>query len=230
MPAEHDPRALRAAILREGLSYLAHGVLFPFASLGARAAPVRRADIRTVVFVHGLAANRSSFLPLQAYLRWHGYTRQLSIGYRSRGSLEKLAIELKKRIDGQIQGGRIDIVAHSMGGLIARCYVQQLGGERRVDRLITLGTPHGGTHAANFVPAALVRQLLPGSPFIETLNSQPAPAALQMTSIVAGRDLLVQPVDSARCQFGDAIHFDEHGHLELLFSKGVFDAVKNLLA
>ena len=230
MAASHDARAVRSAILRESLSYLAHGLLYPLASLGAKAEPIRSAEIRTVVFVHGLAANRSSFLPLQTYLRWYGYERQYSIGYRSRGSLEGLALELKRRIDENVRGGRIDIVAHSMGGLLSRFYIQCLGGDRRIDRLITLGTPHGGTHAANFVPAHLVRQLLPDSSFIEGLNAQPVPPALDMTSIIAGRDLLVQPVQSARCPFGDAITFPEMGHLELLFSWKVFEQVRSQLS
>jgi pimeloyl-ACP methyl ester carboxylesterase len=40
---------------------------------------------------------------------------------------------------------KVDIVAHSMGGLAARIYVQEMGGDRRVDRLIMMGTPHRGS-------------------------------------------------------------------------------------
>ena len=192
---EYDARAVRGAILREGLSLLAHGLLYPLGNVAWGAAPLRRRELRTLVFVHGLAANRSSFLGLRAYLRLLGYDRQIAVDYRSSGSLEKLAVRLKRQIDAGVRGGRIDIVAHSMGGLIARSYVQQLGGERRVDRLITLGTPHRGTHAANFIPAALVRQLLPDSRFINRLNALPPPPT-RTTSIVAGRDLLVQPIES----------------------------------
>lgn len=217
-------------MIREALCYVAHGLLYPLASLGAKSAPLRSRDIRTVVFVHGLGANRSSFLALQTYLRFQGYDRQYSVGYRSSGSLENLGLDLKRRLDGQVQGGRIDVVAHSMGGLVSRFYIQQLGGHRRVDRLITLGTPHLGTHAANFIPAGLVRQLLPDSPFLTELNALPAPENVQATSVVAGRDVLVQPISAARCPFGEVVELSELGHLELLFRPEVFRVVAERLA
>ncbi|MFZ2187694.1 MAG: hypothetical protein WAV46_03680 [Candidatus Moraniibacteriota bacterium] len=40
---------------------------------------------------------------------------------------------------------RVDIVAHSMGGLVAREYIGTLDGGGNVDQLITLGTPHEGS-------------------------------------------------------------------------------------
>lgn len=75
--------------------------------------------------------------------------------------LPQVACALRQRLDGEptLRDRRIVIVAHSMGGLVARAYMNQchhqqgdfkgkLGGQR-VDKLITLGTPHHGTPAAN---------------------------------------------------------------------------------
>lgn len=225
MRSDHDPVQVRSAIRREALSFLAHGLLLPLGFRRARPRPERRRELRTLILVHGLGANRSSFLPLQTYLRLHGHRRWLAFNYRSAGSIERLALALKREIDASIGGGRIDLVAHSMGGLVARVYLQVLGGARRVDRLITLATPHAGTHAANFIPSALVRQLLPDSLFLRHLNALPPPDGLRVTSIVAGRDLLVQPVASARCPFGESVLFDQLGHLELLFRPEVLGEV-----
>ncbi len=227
---EFDANAVRDAIVREGLSLLAHGLLLPFGRLASGAQPLRKQELRTLVFVHGLAANRSGFLPMRGYLRALGYSRQLAFNYRSAGSIEKVAVGFKRALETQVQGGRIDVIAHSMGGLVARTYIQQLGGERRVDRLVTLGTPHHGTHAANFIPSGLVRQLLPGSQFLERLNRLAPPLQVQTTSIVAGRDLLVQPIESAHCPFGKTIRFDDLGHIELLFRPQVYAAVAAELA
>lgn len=44
--------------------------------------------------------------------------------------------------------GRVSFVGHSLGGLIARYHVQRLGGHTRVDAVVTVATPHGGTLAA----------------------------------------------------------------------------------
>ena len=37
---------------------------------------------------------------------------------------------------------RIHVIGHSMGGIIARYYVQRMGGDARVHTLVTLGSPH----------------------------------------------------------------------------------------
>ncbi|HKJ24092.1 MAG TPA: alpha/beta fold hydrolase [Myxococcota bacterium] len=224
MRSDHDPARVRSAIVREALSFLAHGVLYPLGGGRAAPAPVRRREQRTLVFVHGLGANPAGFLPLQAWLRLHGHRRTIALGYGG-GSIEAMALKLKRDVDAAVGGGRVDVVAHSMGGLVARAYLQLLGGARRVDRLVTLGTPHHGTHAANFIPSALVRQLLPESPFLSHLNAQPPPEGVRATSVVAGRDLLIQPVESARCPFGEHVVFDDLGHVELLFRPEVFAEV-----
>lgn len=39
---------------------------------------------------------------------------------------------------------KVDLVAHSMGGLVARQYIEKLDQEENIDQLITLGTPHKG--------------------------------------------------------------------------------------
>ncbi|MGH0029486.1 MAG: lipase family alpha/beta hydrolase [Myxococcota bacterium] len=230
MLTDFDRSAVGRAIRREGLSFLVHGALYPFGRRTSGRPTPRDPSQRTLVFVHGLAANRSGFLPMQAMLRLAGHRNQIAVSYRSRGSIEALALRLKRELDRRVGGGRIDLVAHSMGGLVARFYVQQLGGDRRVDRLVTLGTPHHGTHAAGFVPSPLVRQLLPDGPFIRHLNALPAPERTRVTSIVAGRDLLIQPVESAACPFGEVRRLDDAGHVELLFHPQVFAAVSTALA
>jgi len=56
-----------------------------------------------------------------------------------------------KRLTGATE---VDLVAHSLGGLIARYYLDRLMPERDVARLIMLGTPNGGSDCAS-LPAAL---------------------------------------------------------------------------
>lgn len=58
----------------------------------------------------------------------------------------------------------ITIVAHSMGGLISRHYIEELGGNRVVRNLVTVGTPHDGAPEALRAPThvrAISRWLLP---------------------------------------------------------------------
>lgn len=229
MRTDFDPRASRKAIALETASMAGHALMMPFGFLRSRHRPLRRRDLRTLVFVHGLGANRATFYPLQTWLRLRGHPRQFAFNHRSGPSVEALAVQLKRQIDAQIKGGRIDIIAHSLGGLIARTYLQQLGGARRVDRLITLGTPHRGTHAAMFVPSGFVRQLAPDGPFISHLNGLPPPA-VRCTSVVGGADTLILPRESAAAPFGESRRFEGLGHSAMLWSPAVFRCVGAALA
>ena len=66
---------------------------------------------------------------------------------------------------------KVALVGHSMGGLIARYYVNVLGGHERVSHLACLGVPHHGTWTAATAPVlTATRQILPGSAFLTELN------------------------------------------------------------
>jgi pimeloyl-ACP methyl ester carboxylesterase len=56
---------------------------------------------------------------------------------------------------------QVDVVAHSMGGLISRYYIDRLMGDRDVERLVMLGTPNGGSPCANL--AARLRVSIPAT-------------------------------------------------------------------
>jgi pimeloyl-ACP methyl ester carboxylesterase len=227
---DFDPASTQRAAIREGLAILAQGILLPFGYLPSRHRSIRKKDIRTLVFVHGLKANRASFFPLQAYLQLNGHRRQYSFNYPARGSIESLAIRLRDEIDRNVRGGRIDLICHSMGGLVARFYVQELGGSRRVDRVITLGTPHHGTHASLYLPTVLASQMKPEGPFIEHLNRLPPPPSVAFSSFAGGKDIIVLPRSSALCPFGQARMIDNLGHMSLLLSPIAFSAVRDALA
>jgi pimeloyl-ACP methyl ester carboxylesterase len=69
----------------------------------------------------------------------------LEYSYDWRLSVEHNARGLHELIKREVGGGQADIVAHSFGGLVARYYIQKLGGAPRVRKLFTMGTPHRGS-------------------------------------------------------------------------------------
>lgn len=230
MRTDFDPVRLRKAVMREALGHLAHGVLFPFGYLASRHRPLRARDIDTVLFVHGLAANRACFFPLQTWLSRAGHKRQLAFNYATSGSVEKMALRLRDEVDRHVKGGRIHIVAHSLGGLVARLYVQALGGDRRVRTVVTLGTPHRGTFPSVYGPSAMLQQLRPGGSFLRYLDSLPAPARTRFVSMGATSDHLVVPSEAAFAPFGEHVPlFDDVGHSTMLLSPTVFRAVARAL-
>ncbi|HJN78322.1 MAG TPA: alpha/beta fold hydrolase [Myxococcota bacterium] len=228
MRNDYDAAEVRKGLLRETAATLGHGLIYLFGFLPSRHRSERAKDIHTVVFVHGLAGNRAQFFPLQGFLRWRGYSRQYAYNYRSTASIEAKGLELKRHLDEHIKGGRITLVAHSMGGLVSRVYLQMLGGDRRVDTLITLGTPHLGSHAVAWMPTQLVSQLKPDGPFLSNLNSLPAPEGVRCVSFAGTEDLMVLPGTNA-LGFGEEILLEGAGHLDMLMSRQVFLRIGRIL-
>jgi hypothetical protein len=92
-----------------------------------------------------LGAIPYSYLPLQLRLRAAGYSVVMH-DYDWRGDLGGLARALAARLHAD-PAPALAIIAHSMGGLIARA-AMRLEGFERVRRLITLGAPHHGSFGA----------------------------------------------------------------------------------
>src|SRR5256885_13891387 len=180
-------RPARGIIGRELLALAASSVLFPFGIARSKARTARRKDQRTVVLVHGYLGNRSCFFPLAAYLKARGVGPVLSFSYSGTKGVDGAALELRDFLQQRVRGGRVDLVCHSLGGIVARTYLQLLGGARRVDRCITLGTPHRGTYNAYWVTSRVGRELRPDSPFLARLDASRAGAApRRFASILPG--------------------------------------------
>ncbi len=221
-------RPASVLVAREVAALAAFSLLHPFGWRAQHKRTARRRDQRTVVLVHGYGGNRSSFLPLTAYLRAHGVRQILAFDYQASAGIEAAAHALRDYLRHAVRGGRIDFVCHSLGGLVARVYLQQLGGARRVDRCITLGTPHRGTYNAYWLATRVGRELRPDSAVLERLAcSQGAAQTVRYTSIVAGSDNIVIPRVFASGD--DLVHVPDVGHLGMLFSPSVGRAVLNRL-
>ncbi|WP_227025246.1 lipase family alpha/beta hydrolase [Streptomyces tsukubensis] len=138
-----------------------------------------RRRTRPVVLLHGFIDNRSVFVLLRRSLAQHDRYRVHSLNHSPlTHDIRAAAGLLGQHIDELCRGTdepEVDIVGHSLGGLIARYYVQRLGGDVRVRTLVTLGTPHSGTLAAPLMNAhPIVRQMRPGSELMAELRA-PAP-------------------------------------------------------
>jgi pimeloyl-ACP methyl ester carboxylesterase len=95
--------------------------------------------------LHTLGAIPYSYLALQLRLRGAGYT-VITHDYDWRIDLRELAQALAARLRAE-PASEVAVVAHSMGGLIARAALQLPGGER-VRRLVMLGVPQLGSFGA----------------------------------------------------------------------------------
>ncbi|MBV1935348.1 alpha/beta fold hydrolase [Streptomyces sp. BV286] len=163
-----------------------------------------------VVLLHGFIDNRSVFVLLRRSLAQHGRQQIESLNYSPLTCDIRAAAELLGRHIEEIceRTGRdeVDIVGHSLGGLIARYYVQCLGGDVRVRTLVTLGTPHGGTRVVPLMNAhPIVRQMRPGSGVLDEL-SKPAPhCRTRFVSFWSDLDQLMDPLETACIEHPDLL-------------------------
>lgn len=207
-------------------------------SADTTALPTAAGERPPVVLLHGFIDNRSVFVLLRRSLARHGWHHLESLNYSPLTCDIRTAAELLDRHVEEIcarTGHReIDIVGHSLGGLIARYYVQRLGGDRRVRTLVTLGTPHGGTAAAPLAGAhPIVRQMRGGSDLIEELRL-PAPGCrTRFISFWSELDRVMLPVETACVDHPDLdavnVRVTGIGHLALPVHPAVASAIRQAL-
>ena len=234
--------ALEAAILA------GHLLLYPTGLTQERRSPALPAGDGTaqlpvrsgppVVLLHGFIDNRSVFLLLRRNLAQHGRQRVISLNYSPltcdiRAAAELLGRHLEEICE-RTGSDRVDIVGHSLGGLIARYYVQCLGGDLRVRTLVTLGTPHSGTSAAPLANAhPIVRQMRPGSGVIEELT-RPAPGCrTRFVSFWSDLDSVMVPLQTACLEHPDLdaqnVRVTGIGHLALPVHPAVAAGIREAL-
>jgi len=145
-----------------------------------------------VLLIHGYLATRGSLHLLERQLTERGLVvMTYSLGPVHLGDIRDSAGLIARKVESivaQTEVTHVDIVGHSMGGLVGLDYLKRLGGRHRVRRLIMLGTPTHGTWSALLGLVSL--QLLPGSPFLRELADRPLPAGAEVISIGAIRDWL----------------------------------------
>ncbi len=204
---------------------------FLIARAWERPVPAVRGD-RIAVFVHGFMASGPVFDPMRLAVTARTGLATLDFSYGLLDGFEATAARLAATIERLAPDPvRISLVGHSLGGLVARWYVQELGGRSRVDRLVTLATPHGGTRVARYAPPALRDVLLPGSPVLARLGRSASNGiALPHTVIVPREDRMIVPLENAYAvDDAEIVHVDEVGHNEALFHPLVHDLVVDAL-
>lgn len=216
------------AIAQETLAAIALAILYPFGMRRVVKPTPRARRQRTVVLVHGYLCNPSVFYPMATYMRYHGIPQLMHFGYDSTQGVERGAISLRDFLKRNVRGGEVDLVCHSLGGLVARSYLQELGGARRVQRCITLGTPHFGTYNAYWLWSRVGKELRPDSTLLQRLNASRGEAAgVDFLSIIAGSDNLVIPRVFAGLE--REVCIPDLGHLSVLLSPRVLGMVTNHL-
>ena len=112
--------------------------------------------------------------------------------------LRQLALRLDHHIQQRFGADtRVDLLGFSMGGVIGRIWLQELGGAQRTRRFFSVGSPQQGTLAAQLLPRLLLpgaADMKMGSRLLRELNRQPdALAGVECCSFFCRWDLMVCP-------------------------------------
>ena len=153
---------------------------------------------RGILFVHGFAGNRRQYRPIISFLRRHGFTQFYEFSYAQRfgqAPIAEIAHQLDTFVRTQINENKVDCIAISQGGIIARYFIQRYG-ERKIRRCITLCAPHHGSWMAYLLPWHGVVNLRPASPLLRQLND--ADDHTPYYCVWTPFDLMVVPGWSAR--------------------------------
>lgn len=189
---------------------------------------------KPVILVHGYFMSRACFILLYLRMRQTGKRTIFTINLRPRtAAIEELAHQLSEKIEEVLvltKSDKVDIIGHSMGGIVARYYIEQMNGAKKVNKLITLGSPHNGTKMAVFGIGANARELRTNSEFMKGLNATASGGEVKYYSLWSNLDNLVIPQESSILKEpGVSIKFYGIGHLTLLFSPRVFLKIMEIL-
>jgi len=197
-----------------------------------------------VLLVHGYASSDRIWRPLARRLQGGGVTDVRTFSYDSgsyaSGDIDlvalaaSLAAQVRRHDASTSVEPPLHLVGHSLGGLLIRYAVSELGLADRVRAVTTLGTPHRGSPA---LPddALLARDLRPGSALLRRLDARPLPADVRWTAYHSDGDEVIPashavlaaptPVSAGEAQLASVRNVALAGirHLALPSSRAVAD-------
>ena len=207
--------SMRAQVV-ETLSTLREVVLMP-RDLGPVVPREAAHEDDVVVLVHGIFASAGVWRPMKQMLAKETGAKVASFTHAPGIGIERIAKSLASLVERVPAGCRVHLVGHSLGGLVVRWYVQELGGHARVTQTVSLGSPFGGTERAHPFPIFVGRELGRSSQLLARLRARAQEHDVPHTSIVADGDMVVVPRESAVFPHGEVLVLPHCGHNTLLF-------------
>jgi triacylglycerol lipase len=187
---------------------------------------------RGVVLVHGFVCNRGLWNPWLTRLRARGVPFVAVNLEPVFGSIAHYPATIEAAVR-QIEtstGQAPVIVAHSMGGLAVRAWLDVFAADSRVHRIITLGTPHHGTWLARFAFLPNAREMQQDNPWLRRLAEREPPQRYErFTCFYSHCDNIVFPASTATLPGADNRHLSAVAHVHMVSSAEVWAEVEHWL-
>jgi triacylglycerol esterase/lipase EstA (alpha/beta hydrolase family) len=178
-----------------------------------------------VLLLHGIGCNAGVWTGMRAYLARAGIAPVYAMSYGPPfitipATAPQIADKIAQ-IERDTGAPQVVIVAHSMGGLVARSYIRAYG-PSHVRRLVSIGTPYAGSMHAWLMSGASLADMRPGSPYLAALAQPTAEErAVPTVSIWSWHDSMVTPQDSSRLPYGQNVVLAKIAHNALIGDSGV---------
>lgn len=186
-----------------------------------------------VVLIHGIFRKAYVFNRMAKYLKERGWDvhRFDIVPNTSIVGLDRLAQQIKTYVDQTFAPDQpIDLIGLSMGGLISRYYVQRLGGLDKIQRFITIASPHHGTYMAYLLPFIGSVQMRPGSDFLADLNGDVQQLEqVNFSSLWTPYDFVIVPAQSSIMPVGKNIKLSVFPHAMMVRSNSTLVTVEKAL-
>lgn len=171
------------------------------ATPGGAAHPGGDARRAPVVLVHGFGATVAVWTRLQQQLSTEGFTHIVTAGYSATrtdpATVCAGVAALCQAVAGSAGSSGVHLVGHSLGGLVARHVAQSPRPAVAVDTLVTVATPHRGSHVARLTGGDCARAMRPGSRWLAALEHQRLQEQTLWVNYYSELDVFV-PCSSAR--------------------------------
>jgi triacylglycerol lipase len=189
-----------------------------------------------VLLIHGLHDSPRNLKPMSDFLTARGWREvqriKLTPNDGSAG-LDALAEQLDRAARALVertQAHEIDVVAFSMGALVARYWLRRMAPAVTVRTYVSISGPHHGTWAGYLLVNEGARQMRVGSPFIQDLARDEGEwGGTTVYSFWTPLDLIIVPATSSRLKGAREKTFRVMAHPLMLFDEGVHNAVANAL-
>ncbi len=205
---------------------------FPQLSLGKE--PCGGPEGVPILLVHGHFSNAGLWVRFRQRIAAASIGPVYTISFAPYfGDLDEFTAQLAARIESicaETGASKVTLIGHSMGGLVCRRLLT-LHSRSRVAKLVTLGTPHHGSHYSRWLLGKNAQQMRVGSEWLAGLARAEAPTQPPPTlSLYSLFDEIICPSESSILHWARNVPINAVGHYGLVFSEVASSEVIRFLA